>query len=48
MWQKIIIGVLLAVSVFYLARRIFKTAVKGEDGGCADCPTSQSGKQPAK
>ncbi|HLG34968.1 MAG TPA: FeoB-associated Cys-rich membrane protein [Bacteroidia bacterium] len=48
MWQEIIIGVLVAASVFYLGRRIFKTTVKGEGGGCADCPPAERGKHNRK
>jgi hypothetical protein len=45
MWQKIIIGILAAVAVFYIVKRIFKTTVKGEVGHCADCPPAEEAKQ---
>ncbi|MBK5284844.1 MAG: FeoB-associated Cys-rich membrane protein [Bacteroidia bacterium] len=41
MWQKIIVGVLLAAAVFYIARRIYNSFAKGEGGECADCPPNQ-------
>jgi len=41
MFQKIIVGVLIAAAVFYIARRIYKSVVKGEAGECSDCPPAQ-------
>jgi hypothetical protein len=47
MWQKIIVGALVAVALWYLAKRIYRSAVKGHDGACADCPPGQL-KSPAR
>jgi len=41
MWEKIIIGLLVAAAVFYIARRIYNSVTKGEGGECADCPPAQ-------
>jgi hypothetical protein len=46
MWQKIIVGALVAVALWYLAKRIYHSAMKG-DGGCADCPPGEL-KSPAQ
>jgi len=48
MWQEIIIGILVAAAVYYIGRRIFKAAVKGESGGCADCPPGEIRKENQK
>ena len=41
MLQEIITGILVAAAVFYIGRRIFRTAVKGDGGKCADCPPGE-------
>jgi hypothetical protein len=48
MWQEIIAGIIVAAAVFYLGRRVFKTAAKGEGGECADCPPSELKRQNQK
>ena len=46
MWQKIVVGALVAVALWYLAKRIYRSAMKGH-GACTDCPPGEL-KSPAQ